>query len=134
MDYFIPGLEREAYMKASAVLMHSIYNELKIVFTGSGIFKGTFSLQVRCPLDLWYMHYNNYSKISWIDYRNNDYCYCTLDVDKTLEWYNRFQVVPKPYGKVNLCFNPTWLNQVFIRPVYRGSISNNIFHNLIFAH
>ena len=46
-DYFIPGPEREADMKASAVITQSIPNEVKCVFTSIHSFKWAFSLQVK---------------------------------------------------------------------------------------
>ena len=39
-------------------------------------------------------------------------------------------VVPKTDGKVWLCLDPAWLNQVLIRPVHRGAMLNEILPKL----
>ena len=53
-----------------------------------------------------------------------------LGIDETVEWCNRFVLVPKPNGKVRLCLDPASLNQAFIRPVNRGPTLNDIFPKL----
>ena len=42
-----------------------------------------------------------------------------LGVDETSECCNSFVLVPKANGKVRLCLDPAWLNQVLFRPVHR---------------
>ena len=39
-------------------------------------------------------------------------------------------LVPKTNGRVRLCFDKAQLNQVLIRPVYRGPILNDILAKL----
>ena len=57
-----------------------------------------------------------------------------LGVDKTVEWCNSFVLVPKANGKVKLCLDLARLNQVFIRPIHRGPMLNNILPNLNNVH
>ena len=45
IGYFIAGPEKDADMKASDVLLQTIHNEFKDVFTGIGCFKATYLLQ-----------------------------------------------------------------------------------------
>ena len=56
-----------------------------------------------------------------------------LDVNEISEWCNNLLVVPKPDGKVWLCLDPARQNQVLIRPVQRGSTTNDIFPKLTFS-
>ena len=53
-----------------------------------------------------------------------------LGVDETAEWCNNFVLVPKANGRVRLCLDPAWLNQVLIRPVHRGPTLNVILPKL----
>ena len=53
-----------------------------------------------------------------------------LGVDETLEWCNRFVLVPKANGKVRLCLDPSQLNQALIRPIHRGLPLNDILPKL----
>ena len=53
-----------------------------------------------------------------------------LGVDKTAERCNRFVLVPKANGKVQLCLDPVQLNQALIRPIHRGPTLNDILPNL----
>ena len=50
----------------------------------------------------------------------------TLGVNKTLEWYNSFVLVPNVNGKVRLCLDPACLSQALIRPIHRGPNLNDI--------
>ena len=47
-------------------------------------------------------------------------------MDETPEWCKSFILVPKANGRVWLCLDPARLNEVLIRPVYRGLTLNNI--------
>ena len=49
-----------------------------------------------------------------------------LGVDKMAEWCKSFVLVLKANGKVRLCLDPAWLNQVLITPVHRGPTLNDI--------
>ena len=53
-----------------------------------------------------------------------------LGIDKTLEWYNSFVLVPKANGKVRLCLDLVQLNQALIRPGHRGLTLNDILPRL----
>ena len=53
-----------------------------------------------------------------------------LGVDKTVEWCNRFVLVPKANDKVRLCLDPVRLNQALIRPIHRGPTCNDILPKL----
>ena len=53
-----------------------------------------------------------------------------LGVDKAVEWFNSFVLVPKANGKVRLCLDPVRLNQALMRPVHRGPMLNNIIPRL----
>ena len=51
-------------------------------------------------------------------------------VDETAEWYNSFVLVSKANGNIRLCLDSTWLNQVLIRPIYRGPTLKDILPKL----
>ena len=53
-----------------------------------------------------------------------------LGVDETAEWCKSFLLVPKANGRVRLCLDPAWLNQVLIRLVHRGPTPNDILPKL----
>ena len=53
-----------------------------------------------------------------------------LGVDETVEWCNSFVLVPKANGKIRLCLDPAWLNQVLIRPTHMGPTLNDILPKL----
>ena len=53
-----------------------------------------------------------------------------LGVDKTVEWFNSFVLVPKANGKVRLCLDLARLNQALIRPVHRGPMLNDTLPGL----
>ena len=44
----------------------------------------------------------------------------------TVEWCNGFVLVAKANGKVRLCLDLVRLNQVLLRPMYRGPMLNDI--------
>ena len=53
-----------------------------------------------------------------------------LGVDKMAEWCNSFVLVPKANGNIWLCLDQVQLNQVLIRPIYRGPTLNDILLKL----
>ena len=62
IGYFIPGLEKEADIKARAVIILSIHNDFKSIFKSIACYQGTFSLQakmgpnhIRHLPDMWYL-------------------------------------------------------------------------------
>ena len=53
-----------------------------------------------------------------------------LGVNEVSEWCNPFVVAPKANGKIRLCLDPAWLNQVLMRPIHRGPMLNDILPRL----
>ena len=51
-----------------------------------------------------------------------------LGVDEMAEWSNSFVLICN--GKVKLCLDPAWLNQMLIRPIHRGPTLNDILPKL----
>ena len=103
-----------------------------MLFNGIGCFDGTFSLQLK-PDSKPYQFAPRYTAyVLQKPFEEELKCLqkqdiiAPLGVDETAEWCNSFVLVPKANGRVRLCLNPEWLNQVLIRPVNRGPILNDI--------
>ena len=84
------------------------------------------------PWDVWPM-YQNHSRTIWIDYKIQQNI-IALSMDEMSEWCYSCVLVPKPNGKVRLCFDLVRLNQALIRPVHRGPATNDIFPKLTCMH
>ena len=96
------------------------------VFNGIGCFEGTFLLQIkpdskpyqvppRCVA--YALQKLLKDELDWLQKLD---IITPLGVIETMEWCNRFVLVPKANGKVRLCLDLVRLNQVLIRPVHRG--------------
>ena len=106
------------------------------IFNGIGCFKGTFSLQPkpdskpyqappRCVAYALQKPFKD--ELDWLQKLD---IMTSLGVDKTAEWCNSFELVPKANSKVRLCLDPVRLNQALIRPVHRGPMLNDILPRL----
>ena len=107
-----------------------------LMFNGIGCFKGTLSLQLKPdskpyqvpPRHLAYVLQKLFKEeLDWLQKTD---IITPLGVNKTAEWCNSFVLVPKANGKVMLCLDPVRLNQVLIRPIYRGPTLNDILLKL----
>ena len=135
-SYFLSSPNVEADKRKSIKLMQRVHNVFGNVFNGIGCLEGTFSLQLmpdskpyQAPLrDVAYALQKLFKEeLDWLQKMD---IITPLRVDETVEWCNRFVLVPKGNGKARLCLDPARLNQALIRPIHRGPTLNNILLKL----
>ena len=106
------------------------------VFNGIGCFEGTFSLQLRPDSKPYLVPPRHVAYALQKLFKEELDCLQKLDiimplgVDETVEWCNRFVLVPRTNGKFRSCLDPAGLNQALIRPVHGGPTLNDILPKL----
>ena len=136
MEYFLPGPSKVSDKKASTEITKQLKKEYEDVFTGIGCFDWMFSLQVKLdskpyqalPRHIAYALQKLFKEE--MERLQQQDIITSLGIDKIAEWCNSFILIPKPSGKVWLCLDPGRLNQVFMRPVYRGPTLNYIIQKI----
>ena len=124
INYFISSNNTDADKRKSSKMTQKIHNRFGNVFNGIVFFKGTFSLQLKPhskpyqapPRHVAYVLQKPFKEeLEWLQKMD---IITPLRVDKTAEWCNSFVLVAKANGKVWLCLDPVWLNQVLIRVIH----------------
>ena len=84
-------------------------------------------IHIKHRWDVYHVHSKNHSKK--LERLQEQQILAPLAVDEMAEWCNRFVIVTKPNGTVQLCPDPAWLNQTLIRPIHRGPTWNDKVKN-----
>ena len=113
-----------------------IHNALSAIFPVIGCFKGTLKLQVivgsssyqALPRRVAYALQGPLCEE--LDKPQKQQIIVPLDADKVSEWCKSFVLVPKVNGKIRLCLELAWLNEVLIRTFHRGPTLNNVLPRL----
>ena len=117
-------------------MTQKIHETFGKVFSGTGCFEGTFSLQFKPDSKPYKVRPKFTAYVLQKPFKEELQQLQELDiivplgVDETAEWCNSFVLVPKANGKVWLCLDPVQLNQALIRPIHRGPMLNDILPKL----
>ena len=136
VEYYLSELSYDSDKKRSAETTQQLRKDFEDEFNGNGCSDGTFSLQLKLDskpyhVPLRCMAYALQKPFEEeLERLQKQDIIVPLGVDKTSEWCNSFDLVPKANGKVRLCLDPAQLNQALIRPRHRGPTLNNILPNL----
>ena len=136
INYFYSSSNTDADKSKSNIMTQRIHERFGDVFNSIGCFEGTFFLQLKLdskpyqvpPRHMAYTLQEPFKEE--LEHLKEFDIIVPPGVDKMAEWCNSFVLVPKANGKVQLCLDPTQLNQALIRLIHRGPTLNDILPKL----
>ena len=122
--------------RAPSVETAQIIHEFSDVFIGIGCFRGTFLYRSKKDVKPYQVPPRCMGTCASRTFKkeleglHEHKILVPLHVDNGTKWCNSFVIFPKHNGILHLSLDPTRLNQVLIKPVYRGPTLHDILPKL----